>query len=78
MSESSTEWPVPPSGTKVPSGPRRDFEVEDIGSLALIEDEEDLRKMAVASIELKVDHLVDAGFEEGALLVGHRSTRCKR
>ena len=37
-----------------------DLEVEDVGSVALVEDEEDLGEVAVAVAELKVDHLVDA------------------
>ena len=51
----------------------RDLEVEDIGSVALVEDEEDLREVAIACGGFKVDDLVDAGLEEAKMLVGHWS-----
>jgi hypothetical protein len=51
----------------------RDLEVEDIGSVALVEDEEDLREVAIACGGFKVDDLVDAGLEEAEMLVRHWS-----
>ena len=38
----------------------RDLEVEDVRSLALIEDEENLGEVAIAIAELQVDNLIDA------------------
>ena len=62
MSERSSEWPVVPCGTNLAVRAGRDFQVEDVGSLALVEDEEDLGEMAVACGGFKVDDLVDARF----------------
>ena len=59
MSARSTEWPLP-WGMKGSIRAGRDLEVEDVGSVALVEDEEDLREMAVASGGFKVNDLVDA------------------
>jgi hypothetical protein len=47
-------------GNKGAVGAVRDLEVEDVGSVALVEDEEDLREVPVAPGGFKVDDLVDA------------------
>jgi len=52
-------------------GAWRNFEVEDVRSIALIEDEENLSEMTVPIGGFNLDDLVDARFEERKLLVGH-------
>ena len=60
-------------GNKGTAGAVRDLDVEDIGSFAFVEDEEDLRQVAVACGGFEIDDLVDARFEESEMLVGHWS-----
>jgi hypothetical protein len=48
-----------------------DFEEKDIGSIALIEDEEYPGEGSLAVRGFENDDLVDARFEQGTMLAGH-------
>jgi len=48
-----------------------DFKVEDIRSVAFIEDDERLGEDVLALDGLEDDDLVDTGFEEGKIVGGH-------
>ena len=48
-----------------------DFDAEEVGGFALVEDEEDLHEEVVALNGFKDDYLVDLRLESGAFGVGH-------
>jgi hypothetical protein len=60
---------------KSPVRRERDLEVEDVRSIALVEDEEYLGKVTVTFPGLDRNDLIDAGLEEGEVLVVHSSSR---
>jgi hypothetical protein len=58
---------------KVAVGARFDLQIEDVGSILGIEDEEDLSEDPLALDGLQRNHGVDAGFEKSEIFTSHRN-----
>jgi len=56
---------------KVAVGTRFDLQVEDVGGLFTVEDEEDLSEEPLAFDGLQRNHEVDAGFEKSEIFTSH-------
>jgi hypothetical protein len=56
---------------KIAIGTRFDLQVEDVGSIPVIEDEEDLSEELLALDGLQRNHAVDAGFEKSEIFTSH-------
>jgi hypothetical protein len=56
---------------KIAIGTRFDLQIEDVGSVLGIEDEEDLSEEPLALDGLQRNDEVDAGFEKSEIFTGH-------